>query len=132
MSKSTSIVEIQVVLEYQWTSTRDLVSKVQAEQVVSEPAHSKVEDGPAEGRKSITNEVTLRSIVESLAAKGLDIEPEHRISFQDPAKSLYVFIGKAADQAMLDSFNLPASAFSQGADGPVLTLLLRQAGQLSG
>jgi len=34
---------------------------------------------------------------------------------------------------MLDTFNLPASAFSQGADGPVLTLLFRQAGSsLSG
>ena len=132
MSKSTSTVEIQVVLEYQWTSTRDLVSNVQAEQVVSEAAQSQVKNGPAEGHQTIANEVTLRSIIESLAAKGLDIEPEHRISFQDPAKSLYVFIGKAADQAMLDSFNLPASAFSHGTDGPVLTLLLRQAGQLSG
>jgi len=126
MSQSTSTVEIQVVLEYQWTSSRDLISNVQAKQVLSEVAlQSQVKDGPAESSQRITNEVTLRSIIESLAVKGLDIEPEHRISFQDPAKSLYVFIGKAADQAMLESFTLPASAFSHGDDGPVLTLLLR-------
>lgn len=77
--------------------------------------------------------MTLRSIVESLASKGLEIEPEHRISFQDPAKSLYVFIGKASDHDVINSYTLPASAFSQGSDAPVLTLLLRQAGSgLSG
>ena len=77
--------------------------------------------------------MTLRSIVESLASKGLEIEPEHRISFQDPAKSLYVFIGKASDHDVINAYTLPSSAFSQGSDGPVLTLLLRQAGSgLSG
>ena len=86
-------VEIQVVLEYQWTSTRDLISNVKASMVDSG------EEGPQEGHQTsrITSRVTLRSIIESLADKGLDIEPEHRISFQDPAKSLYVFVGKAAD-----------------------------------
>lgn len=88
----TKVVEIQVVLEYQWTpsSTRELISNVQAEQIVTSAdaaaaAELQVKDGPAEGqsvkREIITNEVTLRSVVESLAAKGLDIEPEYRISF---------------------------------------------------
>ena len=111
---------------------------MQAELVfASDSTEAQVKNGPIEGAQVtttniISRDVTLRSIVESLASKGLEIEPDHCISFQDPAKSLYVFIGKASDQDVLNSYTLPASAFSQGSftDGSgqpaVLTLLLRR------
>ena len=127
-------VEIQVVLEYQWMSTRDLISNVQALQIIPYSAESQTKDGPAEDHSAtIMHEVSLKSIIESLSLKGFDLEPEHRISFKDPAKSLYVYIGKAADQAVIDTCTVPASAFSSGSDSPVLTLLIREVGSgLSG
>ena len=127
-------VDIQVVLEYQWTPSRDLISNVQAIQIIPDSLESQTKDGPAEGiSTTVKYEVSLKSIVESLSSKGFDLEPEHRISFQDPAKSLYVYIGKAADQAVLDSCTVPASAFRSSSDGPELTLLIREMGSgLSG
>lgn len=56
-------------------------------------------------------EVSLKSIVESLAAKGFDLEPEQRISYRDIQKSFNVYIGKASDEAMISTFMLPSEAF---------------------
>ena len=85
-------------------------------------------------RSDQSMQVTLRSIVESLAYKGFELEPDQRISFRDSQKSLYVYIGKPSDEALLNTFALPKEAFNTSADGNcVLTLLIRKAGSgLSG
>lgn len=85
----------------------------------------------SEGRSGvIAGEVTLKSIVESLASKGFDLGPEQRLSYQDPVKSLNIFIGKACDEALIGTFKLPSSAFqlTDGDGTPQLTLQIREPG----
>ena len=54
--------------------------------------------------------VMLSSVIESLAEKGFELEPEHRVSYRDPAKGYNVYVGKVSDSDMMQSFRLPASA----------------------
>lgn len=101
-----------MVLEYQWTSSRDLIANVDAEQIARGSSH----------------EISLISIVESLAAKGFDLEPEQRISYRDIQKGFNVYIGKASDEALINSYMLPSMAFeSSENDTDVLTLIVREA-----
>ena len=99
VNSETQTVEIQVVLEYSWDSHRDLIANVQAEQIVNESTQEP--------------QFSFKSVVSSLAAKGFDLDPEHRISFKDQVKNLYVFIGKTSDEATLERFNIPKSAFAE-------------------
>ena len=123
---------MQVVLEYQWTSSRDLISNVLVQSVQSEQpaAVSRQEE---DSDQVMANDVYFKSVLQSLSAKGFDIEPEQRISFRDCDKALNVYIGKASDQAYLDGYKLPRTAFQKSKDGNIeLTLLIREAGSLSG
>lgn len=123
---------MQVVLEYQWTSSRDLISDVLVQSVQSEQpaAVSRQEE---DSDQVMANDVYFKSVLQSLSAKGFDIEPEQRISFRDHDKALNVYIGKASDQAYLDGYKLPRTAFQKAKDGNIeLTLLIREAGSLSG
>ena len=116
---------IQVVLEYSWNQHRDLIASVQAEKLALEPHVTDVDAN----QTTVQYEFRLKSVIESLQSKGFDLEPDHRISFKDTAKNLYVFIGKASDQTTLDSFNLPMSAFTTSSAGiHELILLVREAG----
>ena len=116
---------IQVVLEYSWNQHRDLIASVQAEKLVVESWVTSVNENEA----TVQYEFSLRSVIESLSSKGFDLEPDHRISYKDTAKNLYVFIGKASDRTTLDSFNLPMSAFTTSSAGiHELILLVREAG----
>lgn len=111
-AETKNIIKIQVVLEYQWTSSRDLIANVDAEQIARGSSH----------------EISLISIVESLAAKGFDLEPEQRISYRDIQKGFNVYIGKASDEALINSYMLPSMAFeSSENDTDVLTLIVREA-----
>ena len=71
---------VQVVLEYQWTSSRDLIPDIQA-------SIKDLESGS----------VSLGSILESLTKKGFELSGEQRISYKNHEKAINVFIGKVAD-----------------------------------
>lgn len=43
------------------------------------PQEARSKDG-----ETISREVTLQSVVDSLSSKGFDLEPDQRISFRDP------------------------------------------------
>ena len=119
---------LQVVLEYQWTSSRDLISDVKATLVTDNDDRK---DGEAV-QSSSANEcnIMLSSVVESLADKGFELEPEHRVSYRDPIKQLNVYVGKVSDTELIRSYRLPASSLDvSDADGAkTLTLLLREPG----
>lgn len=120
---------LQVVLEYQWTSSRDLISDVKATLVTDNDDRK---DGEAVQGSSSANEgnIMLSSVVESLADKGFELEPEHRVSYRDPIKQLNVYVGKVSDTELIRSYRLPASSLDvSDADGAkTLTLLLREPG----
>ena len=64
-----------------------------------------------------------------MSAKGFDLEPDQRLSYRDPAKALYCYIGKASDESLLSRFKLPQNAFERSSDGTgTLTLLIREMG----
>ena len=118
---------LQVVLEYQWTSSRDLISDVKATLVTDNDDRK---DGEAVQGSSSANEgnIMLSSVVESLADKGFELEPEHRVSYRNPTKQLNVYVGKVSDTELIKSYRLPASSLDvSDADGTkTLTLLLRE------
>ena len=72
----------------------------------------------------------LSSVIESLADKGFELEPEHRVSYRNPTKQLNVYVGKVSDTELIKSYRLPASSLDvSDADGAkTLTLLLREPG----
>ena len=118
-------VTLQVVLEYQWTSSRDLISDVKAK--LAPPANN---DDRKEGEQN-EGSIMLSSVIESLADKGFELEPEHRVSYRDPVKALNVYVGKVSDTALIQTFRLPASAVetASGAESAkTLTLTLREPG----
>lgn len=120
---------LQVVLEYQWTSSRDLISDVKATLVTDNDDRK---DGEVAQGSSSANEgnIMLSSVIESLADKGFELEPEHRVSYRDPTKQLNVYVGKVSDTELITSYRLPASSLDvSDAYGPkTLTLLLREPG----
>ena len=119
---------LQVVLEYQWTSSRDLISDVKATLVTGNDDRK---DGEAvQGSSANEGNIMLSSVVESLADKGFELEPEHRVSYRDPIKQLNVYVGKVSDTELIRSYLLPVSSLDvSDADGAkTLTLLLREPG----
>ena len=122
-------IQIQVVLEYHWTSTRDLIADVSATRIISDDSQ-----GPSGEQSKNLGQVSLKSIVDSLGAKGFELEADHRLSFLNTQKSMYVYIGRASDKDILDSFCLPQEAFEASAEDLwTLTLMVRQPGSgLSG
>jgi len=124
-----STVTLQVVLEYHWTSSRDLISDVKATLVTDNDDRK---DGEVAQGSSSANEgnIMLSSVIESLADKGFELEPEHRVSYRDPTKQLNVYVGKVSDTELITSYRLPASSLDvSAAYGPkTLTLLLREPG----
>ena len=102
-------VKIQVVLEYHWSESRDMISRLEVDQVIGNNPEK-----PAEQLEDIT----LKSVIDSLAATGFEVEPEQRISFRDKQKGFNVYIGQVADEALLASYLLPKEAFMASADGP--------------
>ena len=128
-TNKTSTVTLQVVLEYQWTSSRDLISDVKAK-IASDNDDRK--DGEVSQGSSSANEgnIMLSSVIESLAEKGFELEPEHRVSYRDPTKQLNVYVGKVSDAELIKSYRLPASSIEVAeSDGAkTLTLLLREPG----
>lgn len=46
---------------------------------------------------TVTQEVTLKSVIDSLSEKGLELDSEQILSYSDPAKNVNVYIGKASD-----------------------------------
>jgi len=72
----------------------------------------------------------LSSVLESLADKGFELGPDHRVSYRDPIKALNVYIGKASDAALIESYRLPGSAVETSpSDGAkTLTIVLREPG----
>lgn len=122
------LVKIQVVLEYQWTASRDLINDVQAQIVPSsENREANLTDDNKKDEKLVSDSVSLASIIESLSKKGFDLEDDQRVSYRDPAKSLYCYIGKASDEETIASYRLPKSAFAVEDGQSVLTLLIREA-----
>ena len=123
-----STVTLQVVLEYQWTSSRDLISDVKATLVTDNDDRK---DGEvALGSSAYEGNIILSSVIESLADKGFELEPEHRVSYRNPTKQLNVYVGKVSDSELIKSYRLPASSLDvSDADGTkTLTLLLREPG----
>ena len=149
-------INISVVLEYQWTSTRDLIENVEVDQIVealSTPAgrnensannfngDEEAKEGAiwpeeagitgldcAEAGSKVANDVSLKSVLLGLENVGFDLEPDHRVSFHHPDKKLYVYIGKVCDKKTIDRFMLPKEAFSEYSNSSQLTLLIREAG----
>jgi len=74
--------------------------------------------------------IRLGSVIDSLAEKGFELEPDHRVSYRNPIKALNVFVGKVSDRTTIDAFKLPYSAVETSpADGSrTLTLMIREAG----
>ena len=124
-----STVTLQVVLEYHWTSSRDLISDVKAALVTDNDDRK---DGEVAQGSSSANEgnIMLSSVIESLADKGFELEPEHRVSYRDPTKQLNVYVGKVSDTELITSYSLPASSLdvSDAYGAKTLTLLLREPG----
>jgi hypothetical protein len=67
------------MIEYNWTSNRDLIADVLA---VCQP---------------ITSDILIGSVLDSLQTMGFDLEPDHRISYFKPSQRLYLYLGKVAD-----------------------------------
>jgi hypothetical protein len=79
-------------------------------------------------RTIVTHEVTLKSVMESLSEKGFELDSEQILSYSDPVKDMNIFIGKASDQALIDKYRLPKTAFVVSDEGTcALTLLIREA-----
>jgi len=76
--------------------------------------------------KVVTDSVSLASIIDSLSKKGFDLEADQRVSYRDPAKSLYCYIGKASDQELVQAYKIPKTAFALEDGQSVLTLLIRE------
>ena len=94
-----STVTLQVVLEYQWTSSRDLISDVKATLVTDNDDRK---DGEvALGSSAYEGNIMLSSVIESLADKGFELEPEHRVSYRNPTKQLNVYVGKVSDTELI-------------------------------
>lgn len=76
---------------------------------------------------TVTHEVTLRSVMDSLSEKGFGLDSEQILSYSDPVKDVNVYIGKASDQALIDTYKLPKTAFVASDEGTcALTLLIRE------
>ena len=45
----------------------------------------------------VTHEVSLKSVMDSLSEKGLELDPEQILSYSDPVKEMNIFVGKASD-----------------------------------
>ena len=89
-----------MVLEYNWTNTRDLIEDVQA--------------------AFFAESLLFRSVLQSLARVGFELDPELRISYFKPSQHLYLYLGKVGELATSD---LRLSDLQNGQ----LTLLVREA-----
>ena len=63
--------------------------------------------------------------MDSLSEKGFGLDSDQILSYSDPVKDVNVYIGKASDQALIDTYKLPKTAFVASDEGTcALTLLI--------
>lgn len=85
--------KIQVILEYQWTPSRDLIEHLEVD-------------------CATPTDFFIASVIKQIASEGFDIEDDHRISYFQPLTRLYVHLGRAAELATKEDLLLSADQFS--------------------
>ena len=117
---TTETVVIQVVLEHQWSSQRDqeLITNIKASRIspsecvkddtVADPAQQ-----PRSPQSGASFQLSLKSVLESLSSKGIEVDDDKLLSFKEPAQNRYVLIGKSSDREGLESYLLPRSALTE-------------------
>jgi hypothetical protein len=93
---------LSVLIEYNWTSSRDMIADVTA---TCEPD---------------TSDLLIGSVLASLQQMGFDLDPDYRISYFKPSQKLYLYLGKVVD--LQGSTTLLREALSEN----TLTLLVRE------